>query len=178
MADDASWGGSSDSIGVGAVLGFGIDIKVSQMLNITTGFRFGYQFTDATTEYSTAALDALNDNKKASVVSNFSHTKAEKDKLGSNSVTLIPESIEQDTRRFYVLNNGSKIYSDFRLDGKLHRVPATPQSTLAIIDLRGAPTRSLLTFIMRLLSQGWWIGLKMPFWMGRLMDTTPARLSR
>lgn len=29
---------------------------------------------------------------------------------------------------------------DFRLDGKLHHIPATSQSTLAIIDLRGAPT--------------------------------------
>jgi len=44
-------------------------------------------------------------------------TLTEKDKFGSNSITLIPESIEQDTRRFYVLNNGSKVYSDFHLDG-------------------------------------------------------------
>jgi CubicO group peptidase (beta-lactamase class C family) len=45
-------------------------------------------------------------------------TLTEKDKFGSNSVTLIPESIEQDKRRFYVLNNGSKVYSDFYLDAK------------------------------------------------------------
>ncbi len=45
-------------------------------------------------------------------------TLTEKDKFGSNSIPLIPESIEQDIRRFYVLNNGSKVYSDFHLDGK------------------------------------------------------------
>jgi CubicO group peptidase (beta-lactamase class C family) len=44
-------------------------------------------------------------------------TLTEKDKFGSNSVILLPESIEQDTRRFYVLNNGSKVYSDFHVGG-------------------------------------------------------------
>jgi len=45
-------------------------------------------------------------------------TLTEKDNFGSNSVTLIPESIEQDKRRFYVLNNNTKVYSDFHLDSK------------------------------------------------------------
>ncbi len=45
-------------------------------------------------------------------------TLTEKDKFGSNSVTLLPESIQQDKRSFYVLNGGSKIYSDFYVDSK------------------------------------------------------------
>jgi len=45
-------------------------------------------------------------------------TLTEKDKFGSNSVTLLPESLEQDKRSFYVLNNGSKVYSDFYVGDK------------------------------------------------------------
>lgn len=60
--------------GVAAVLGFGIDIKLAEMLNLTTGFRFGYMFSDATTEYTLAEATALNANDKLSNVSAFSHS--------------------------------------------------------------------------------------------------------
>ncbi len=42
----------------------------------------------------------------------------EKDKFGSNSVTLLPESLEQEKRSFYVLNNGMKVYADFYMSDK------------------------------------------------------------
>lgn len=57
--------------GIAGVLGFGIDIKLSEMINLTTGLRFGYMFSDATTEYTADELDNLGD--KASLVSAFSH---------------------------------------------------------------------------------------------------------
>jgi hypothetical protein len=49
--------------GLSAVLGFGVDIKLTDMINLTTGLRFGYMFSDATNEYTAEeALEAgLND---------------------------------------------------------------------------------------------------------------------
>ena len=51
-----------NGFGVSAVLGFGVDIKLTEMINLTTGLRFGYMFSDATKEYSAEeALDAAFD---------------------------------------------------------------------------------------------------------------------
>lgn len=61
--------------GVAGVLGFGMDIKLSDMVNLTTGLRFGYMFTDATTEYSEDELADLDDQSAASY---FAHYEAEK----------------------------------------------------------------------------------------------------
>ncbi len=61
--------------GVAGVLGFGIDIKLTDMINLTTGLRFGYMFTDATSEYSE---DELADLDEQSAASYFAHYEAEK----------------------------------------------------------------------------------------------------
>ncbi|MBK7964408.1 MAG: PorT family protein [Bacteroidetes bacterium] len=63
--------------GVAGVLGFGIDIKLTDMINLTTGLRFGYMFTDATTEYSQQELDVLDDLNALSGVSTASHLNTE-----------------------------------------------------------------------------------------------------
>lgn len=41
-----------NGFGMSAVLGFGVDIKLSDAINLSTGFRFGYMFTDASVEYN------------------------------------------------------------------------------------------------------------------------------
>jgi outer membrane immunogenic protein len=64
--------------GVAGVLGFGIDIKLTDMINLTTGLRFGYMFTDATTEYSENELEDLSDKENLSATSSFAHYEAEK----------------------------------------------------------------------------------------------------
>ena len=63
--------------GVAGVLGFGIDIKLSEMVNLTTGLRFGYMFSDATTEYTEDEASDLFQNDKLSNVAAFSHTNSE-----------------------------------------------------------------------------------------------------
>ncbi len=60
--------------GVAGVLGFGVDIKLSDKINLTTGFRFGYMFTDATTEYTLLEAEALSDKDLLSGVSQAAHT--------------------------------------------------------------------------------------------------------
>lgn len=56
--------------GVAGVLGFGVDIKLTDNLNLTTGLRFGYMFTDATTEYTEEeALEKFADDKLSFVAS-------------------------------------------------------------------------------------------------------------
>lgn len=66
-----------NGFGVAGVLGFGIDIKISEMVNLTTGFRFGYMFSDATTEYTEKEAAALILDEKLSNVAAFSHTNSE-----------------------------------------------------------------------------------------------------
>jgi hypothetical protein len=63
--------------GVAGVLGFGIDIKLTDMINLTTGLRFGYMFTDATTEYTQIELGVLDDLNTLSGVSAASHFNTE-----------------------------------------------------------------------------------------------------
>ena len=63
--------------GVAGVLGFGIDIKLTDMINLTTGLRFGYMFTDATTEYDEAELTQRSNDDLLSGVSQASHYDAE-----------------------------------------------------------------------------------------------------
>lgn len=63
-----------EGFGLGAVLGFGVDIRLTDNLNLTTGLRFGYMFTDATVEYTLAEADALSASKKLSQVSRYAHT--------------------------------------------------------------------------------------------------------
>lgn len=63
--------------GISGVLGFGIDIKLSEMVNLTTGLRFGYMFTDATTEYTEdEALELFTDDNLSNVAA-FSHNNDE-----------------------------------------------------------------------------------------------------
>ena len=54
-----------------AVLGFGVDIKLSDAVNLTTGLRFGYMFTDATTEYTE---DEASTNDDLSAFAAIAHT--------------------------------------------------------------------------------------------------------
>lgn len=61
------------SFSMGAVLGFGVDIKLSDQLALNTGLRFGYMFTDATTEYSEAEALKASSNDELSNVALFSH---------------------------------------------------------------------------------------------------------
>ena len=63
--------------GVAGVLGFGIDIKLTDMINLTTGLRFGYMFTDATTEYSEDEFTAASTLEELSNVSGVAHTDTE-----------------------------------------------------------------------------------------------------
>lgn len=57
--------------GMSAVLGFGVDIKLSDAVNLTTGLRFGYMFTDATTEYTE---DEASTNDDLSAFAAIAHT--------------------------------------------------------------------------------------------------------
>ncbi|MFN0190050.1 MAG: porin family protein [Bacteroidia bacterium] len=59
--------------GVAGVLGFGIDIKLTDMINLTTGLRFGYMFTDATNEYDITELVTRSFADQLSNVSGSSH---------------------------------------------------------------------------------------------------------
>jgi hypothetical protein len=59
--------------GLSAVLGFGVDIKLTEMINLTTGLRFGYQFTDATNEYTLDEAGAALANDQLSSVALASH---------------------------------------------------------------------------------------------------------
>lgn len=59
--------------GLSAVLGFGVDIKLNEMMNLTTGLRFGYMFTDAMNEYSKDEVAAATTDKSISYVSHSSH---------------------------------------------------------------------------------------------------------
>ena len=63
--------------GVAGVLGFGIDIKLTDMINLTTGLRFGYKFTDSTTEYSEDEFTAASTLEELSNVSGVAHTDTE-----------------------------------------------------------------------------------------------------
>jgi hypothetical protein len=55
---------SFESTNIGVILGFGVDIDVTDNLYITTGLRLGYGFTDVTKEYE-SELDFLADNPEA-----------------------------------------------------------------------------------------------------------------
>ena len=56
---------SFEGTNIAGVLGFGVDIDVSENVIITTGLRLGYGFTDATTEYSSQSdlNEAVGDDK-------------------------------------------------------------------------------------------------------------------
>ena len=85
--DNSSLGSYSDKdviddfegFGIGAVLGFGVDIKLTSNLNLTTGLRFGYMFTDATTEYTQSEFNAKAANESLSNVSGASHINTDDD---------------------------------------------------------------------------------------------------
>jgi opacity protein-like surface antigen len=93
--------------GVAGVLGFGIDIKLTDMINLTTGLRFGYMFTDATTEYSQEEFENI-DTDKISLVSAAAHYEAEKE-LGSPKNDF---SYQKSNRAF----GGLQIGIQFMLD--------------------------------------------------------------
>lgn len=60
--------------GVSGIIGFGVDIKLSDNINLTTGLRFGYMFTDATVEYTKEEATSLTLDDKLSNVAAYSHT--------------------------------------------------------------------------------------------------------
>ena len=60
--------------GISGILGFGVDIKLSDKINLTTGLRFGYMFTDATKEYTEEEAIALAATEELSNVAGASHT--------------------------------------------------------------------------------------------------------
>ena len=94
--------------GVAGVLGFGIDIKLTDMINLTTGLRFGYMFTDATTEYTEAETGDLSDKDLLSIVSYASHYEAEKE-LGDNKNKF---SYQKSSRAFGGLQLGIQFMLD------------------------------------------------------------------
>lgn len=60
--------------GISGIIGFGVDIKLNDNINLSTGLRFGYMFTDATVEYTKDEVADLELNKKLSNVADYSHT--------------------------------------------------------------------------------------------------------
>lgn len=68
-----------NGFGIAGVLGFGIDIKLSEMVNLTTGLRFGYMFSDATTEYTEDEAGALFQDDNLSYTAIYSHTNKDGD---------------------------------------------------------------------------------------------------
>jgi hypothetical protein len=96
--------------GVAGVLGFGIDNKLTDMVNLTTGLRFGYMFTDATTEYSQEEIDAFNDSESFCLVSEASHYAAIHSLFDSRNKL----SYQKSSRVFF----GLQIGIQFRLDKK------------------------------------------------------------
>lgn len=71
--NDKAFDDDFNGFGVGLVLGFGVDIKLSEKIRLSPGLRFGYTFTDATTEYNEAELDALEALEKASGNAQVNH---------------------------------------------------------------------------------------------------------
>lgn len=71
---DKDFKSNFNGFGVAGVLGFGIDIKLNDAFALTTGFRFGYQFTDATEEFTSAELIEKGANDELSNVSGWAHT--------------------------------------------------------------------------------------------------------
>lgn len=63
-----------NGFGVAGILGFGVDVKLTDMINLSTGLRFGYGFTDATKEYSQDEATQLISDDQLSFVSVVSHT--------------------------------------------------------------------------------------------------------
>lgn len=100
--------------GVAGVLGFGIDIKLTDMINLTTGLRFGYMFTDATVEYTESEQIAFNGLNpwlplgEQSLVSNASNHEGEFH-FGSNKNDI---SYQKSNRAF----GGLQIGIQFMLD--------------------------------------------------------------
>lgn len=65
---------SFEGTNIAGVLGFGVDIDVSDNVIITTGLRLGYGFTDATSEYSTESdLNKAYADDKVSTSTYFAH---------------------------------------------------------------------------------------------------------
>ncbi len=98
--------------GVAGVLGFGIDTKLTDMINLTTGLRFGYMFTDATTEYTQTEIDALDDSETASLVSVASHYEAEHSLLDYRNKL----DYQKSSRAFFGLQIGIQFMLDKKKD--------------------------------------------------------------
>ena len=71
--------------GLSGILGFGVDIKLDDNVFLNTGLRFGYTFTDATTEYTKLQMEEMSSTNPSSVSINagFNHTSTENDKNGN-----------------------------------------------------------------------------------------------
>jgi hypothetical protein len=72
-----------NGFGLSGILGFGVDIKLSDNLFLNTGLRFGYTFTDATKEYSEANyVKGLVENS-ISANATYNHFSTETDKFNN-----------------------------------------------------------------------------------------------
>lgn len=72
-----------NGFGFAGILGFGVDIKISEKITLNTGLRFGYAFTDATTEYSLVEATELSLKDQLSVNAEQNHTGKDDGKGGS-----------------------------------------------------------------------------------------------
>jgi hypothetical protein len=70
---DKNFKNNFNSVGVGAILGFGVDFDAADNIIITAGMRFGYSFTDATEEFSISEINMLLIQDQLSYTSIISH---------------------------------------------------------------------------------------------------------
>lgn len=95
--------GSYEDMNIAVVLGFGVDIDVTERIFITTGIRLGYGLSDVTTEYgSRAELNAADFAGEISWPNYWAHFKD----AGTDGSTAADFSYEQTKRVFGGLNIG------------------------------------------------------------------------
>lgn len=74
LYSDEDFKDNFNGFGLAAVLGFGVDIKLTDMVNLSTGLRFGYAFTDATKEFTQTEAAQKFGNDELSFVALSAHT--------------------------------------------------------------------------------------------------------
>lgn len=80
---DKNFKNDFNGFGLSGILGFGVDIKITDNINLNTGLRFGYTFTDATTEYSLVEATELALKDQLSVNAQQNHSGKDDGKGGS-----------------------------------------------------------------------------------------------
>ena len=98
--DDVDIKNSFESTNIGLILGFGVDIDVTENIYITTGIRLGYGFTDVTKEYEDEA-DFLSDNPEY-----LTNEAAYLTTLAANFDDELDQNYEKTSRVFGGLNLG------------------------------------------------------------------------